>query len=99
MSGHVDGMRAGGRNLAIVVRSRQPIRGHRRIVAGVNDVVDDARIIRIFREERNQHRHRLVFVGLAGVVRSLRRQQRERVEGAGVDISGYCSYSLPIAAE
>ncbi len=79
------------RDLAVMVGCGQPVGGHGRIVAGVDDVVHHARIISIRLEERREHRHRFVLLHQARVVRRLRRKQRERVKGAGVHIAGETS--------
>ena len=76
MSRHVVGVRAGRRNLAIVVGCGQPLGGHCGIVAGVNDVVDHAGIVGISGEQRSQDRHCFAFRGQASVVGRSRRQQR-----------------------
>ena len=79
------------RDLAIVVGSGQPVCGHSRIVAGVNDVVHHAGIVGIFYEERREHCHRSVLLGKACVVRRLGCEQRQRIEGARVHIVGVVS--------
>jgi hypothetical protein len=83
---HVECMRARRRDLAIVVGGGQPVWGHPRVVARVDDVVHHAGMIGILCEERRQHRHRLVLRRKARVVTPLGRKQRKRVEGAGIHI-------------
>ncbi len=82
MRRHVYGVRRRRRDACINARCRQPRLGHLRVVAGVNDVVRQAGMIRVPLEQRHQDGDRLLRVRQRGVPRRLRSQERQRVEGS-----------------
>ncbi len=85
---HVHGVRRRRSDRCIGTCGRQGRRGQLRIVAGVNDVVRQPGMIRVFLEERQQDGNGFLVVRQRGVIRWRRCQQRQRVEGARFHVLG-----------
>src|ERR1700722_3099970 len=88
VAGHVGGVRAGWRDFSVVLGCGEAVFRHGGVVAGVNDVVHYARIVRVFGVERREYGQGLVVMAEAGVVGRFRCEQREGVKRAGIDVVG-----------
>ena len=77
---HVLRVRRGRGDFRVAARGRHAEVRDRRIVEGVHDVVCDARVIRLLREDRLQDCRGLLLVGVALVVRIEVRRDRKRMQ-------------------
>ena len=86
MGRHVERVRRGGRELGVAVGRLQPALGERRVVVGMDQVVHDARVVRLARELRLQDLGRLELprVGLVG--RQCCDVERERMVDRGLGV-------------
>ncbi len=77
--GHVQRVRRRGGELGVALRGREPALGQRRVVVGMDQIVHDARMVRLAHDLRLQDlgRRELLGVGLVG-------RQRGHVEREGI---------------
>ncbi len=69
---HVQRVRHPGRDFAVALRRLQPARSERRVVVGVDDVMRDARMIRVLFEERLENGGGLKLIGEGEIGRGAR---------------------------
>src|ERR1700727_3324494 len=88
MARHVDRMRRGGGNFAIVFGGHESVRRERRGIAGMNDVMHYAGMVGVLREQRRQHGHRLAIQRQTVVIGCDGSQERQRVERTRIGVFG-----------
>ena len=69
MAGHVHGVRAGRRDLAVVARRGESVGRECRCIARMNYVMHDTGMVGESPEQRAQHGHRVAIRGEAGIAR------------------------------
>ena len=83
---HVERVRRGRRDLRVAARGVETHRGKLGLVAAVNQVMRDARLIGVLREQLVQDRNRLLPIVERRVVGRLAGEQRQRVERGGLGV-------------
>ncbi len=96
---HMQGVRRGGRDLRVAARRGNARLRQLRLVVTVNQVMRDAGMIGLGREELFEDRGRLLAVRERRVLVWLGGEQRKRVERRGFVIVGIVTYTFFIASE